>query len=65
MLNIECTVCGEEGVVDFDESQCVDGNAIIICPHCGAELDLLANEFFYDLNITMEEYERMMENGEI
>lgn len=65
MLNMECNVCGEEGVVDFDESQCINGNAIIICPNCGAELDLLANEFFYDLNTDWEEYDKMVANGEI
>ena len=42
-----------------------DHHAIVHCPYCNAEIDLCYNEFFYELNIDDEEYERMRADGEI
>ena len=64
MLNVECDVCGKEGTVEFEDSD-YENVFTVKCPHCGAEIDLAGNEFFYELNIDDEEYERMMANGGI
>ena len=70
MWNICCPECDKEGVTDefseedFDKVD-DDHHAIVHCPYCNAEIDLCYNEFFYELNIDDEEYERMMANGGI
>lgn len=64
MLNIYCDECQKEGQVEYEDSD-YDTVFIVHCPYCGVEISLPDNEFFYDLNIDWEEYERMVQNGEI
>lgn len=62
MLNIECYKCGKEGTVEYEDSD-YDKVLTVLCPHCGAEVSLPENEYFYDLNVDWDEYYRQRERG--
>lgn len=48
--NIECDQCGERSTVQFDVHTAAE-NPFVKCPHCGVEIDMHANELFYELNM--------------
>lgn len=46
--NIECDQCGERSTVQYDIDS---SDPCVKCPLCGAEIDMYANELFYELNM--------------
>ena len=47
---IECDECGKTSTIKFDQENAKEDDYDIKCPCCNANINLLQNEMFYDIN---------------